>query len=84
MVLLYIYTKITHRNLIIDQHEIDKAVEPERLTNERQISAALSQASVDAFRQVFRDIQSLAYEYARHDNTLISMLKLEAREIYRK
>lgn len=36
------------------------AVGAERPNYERQISTAISQASVDAFRQVFGDIQSLA------------------------
>ncbi|XP_057977974.1 DNA-directed RNA polymerase IV subunit 1 isoform X2 [Malania oleifera] len=47
----------------------------ERLCHERQKSAALSQASVCAFKQVFRDIQSLVYQYASRDNSLLVMLK---------
>ncbi|KAI3414692.1 DNA-directed RNA polymerase [Psidium guajava] len=47
----------------------------ERLCYEKQKSAALSQASVDAFKRVFRDIQSLAYKYANKDNSMISMFK---------
>ncbi|KAJ7952384.1 DNA-directed RNA polymerase subunit [Quillaja saponaria] len=47
----------------------------ERLCYERQISTALSQVSVDAFRQVFRDIQSLVYRYTCKDNSLLAMFK---------
>ncbi|KAK7251246.1 hypothetical protein RIF29_34276 [Crotalaria pallida] len=56
-------------------YENDMVVEVEHLNNERQVSAALSQASVDAFRQVFRDIQSLTYVYACKDNSLLCMFK---------
>ncbi|KAF7828324.1 DNA-directed RNA polymerase IV subunit 1 isoform X1 [Senna tora] len=51
------------------------AVEAEHLNYDRQISAALSQGSVDAFRQVYRDIQSLAFKYGSKDNTLLVMSK---------
>ncbi|WJX54939.1 DNA-directed RNA polymerase [Trifolium repens] len=50
-------------------------VDVDRLHYERQISAALSQASVDAFRQVFRNIQSLADKYACKDNSFLAMFK---------
>ncbi|WJX62674.1 DNA-directed RNA polymerase [Trifolium repens] len=50
-------------------------VDVDRLNYDRQISAALSQASVDAFRQVFRHIQSLADKYACKDNTFLAMFK---------
>ncbi|XP_027361635.1 DNA-directed RNA polymerase IV subunit 1 [Abrus precatorius] len=50
-------------------------VDVDRLNYERQISAALSQVSVDAFRQVFRSIQSLADKYACKDNTFLAMIK---------
>lgn len=42
---------------------------------ERQKSAALSQVSVSAFKQVFRDIQNLFYQYANEDNSFLAMLK---------
>ncbi|XP_012574546.1 DNA-directed RNA polymerase IV subunit 1 isoform X2 [Cicer arietinum] len=51
------------------------AVDVDCLNYERQISAALSQASVDAFRQVFRNIQSLADKYACKDNAFLAMFK---------
>lgn len=51
------------------------AFNSERLCYEKQKSPALSQASVDAFKRVFRDIQSLAYKYASKDNSMISMFK---------
>ena len=46
-----------------------------RLNYERQISAALSQGSVDAFRQVFRNIQSLADRYGSKNNSFLAMIK---------
>ncbi|XP_057993467.1 DNA-directed RNA polymerase IV subunit 1 isoform X2 [Hevea brasiliensis] len=56
-----------------DQYAMDFDVE--RLCYDKQRSAALSQASVDAFKHVFRDIQSLAYKYASKDNALMAMFK---------
>ncbi|KAI9076919.1 hypothetical protein K1719_041081 [Acacia pycnantha] len=50
-------------------------VEAAHLNFDRQISAALSQCSVDAFRQVYRDIQSVAIKYGSKDNTLLTMFK---------
>ncbi|XP_015964342.1 DNA-directed RNA polymerase IV subunit 1 isoform X1 [Arachis duranensis] len=46
-----------------------------RMNYERQISAALSQESVDAFRQVFRNIQGLADRYGEKDNSFLAMIK---------
>lgn len=51
------------------------AFDGERLCYEKQRSAALSQSSVDAFRLVFRDIQSLVYKYASQDNSFLAMFK---------
>ncbi|KAI4315358.1 hypothetical protein L6164_028177 [Bauhinia variegata] len=51
------------------------AFEMDHLNYERQISAALSQSSVDAFRQVFREIQSLVYKYACNGNSFLAMFK---------
>ncbi|XP_011014513.1 PREDICTED: DNA-directed RNA polymerase IV subunit 1-like [Populus euphratica] len=51
------------------------AFDGERLCYEKQRSAALSQSSVDAFRLVFRDIQSLVYRYASKDNSFLAMFK---------
>ncbi|GAV79426.1 RNA_pol_Rpb1_2 domain-containing protein/RNA_pol_Rpb1_3 domain-containing protein/RNA_pol_Rpb1_1 domain-containing protein/RNA_pol_Rpb1_4 domain-containing protein/DUF3223 domain-containing protein, partial [Cephalotus follicularis] len=56
-----------------DQDAIDFDVE--RLCYEKQRSAALSQASVDAFKQVFRDVQHLVYRYISKDNSLLAMYK---------
>ncbi|XP_019421599.1 PREDICTED: DNA-directed RNA polymerase IV subunit 1-like isoform X1 [Lupinus angustifolius] len=53
----------------------DITVKVDRLNHERQISASLSQVSVDAFRQVFRSIQSLADKYACKSNTFLAMFK---------
>ncbi|KAB2018223.1 hypothetical protein ES319_D08G214600v1 [Gossypium barbadense] len=47
----------------------------EQICYEKQRSAALSQASVDSFKQVFRDIQNLLYKYANKDNSLFTMFK---------
>ncbi|KAJ8769723.1 hypothetical protein K2173_005929 [Erythroxylum novogranatense] len=47
----------------------------EHLCFEKQRSAALSQASVDAFKEFFRHIQSLAYKYTSKTNSLLSMIK---------
>ncbi|MED6131304.1 hypothetical protein PIB30_008638 [Stylosanthes scabra] len=46
-----------------------------RMNYERQISAALSQESVDAFRHVFRNIQGLADRYGRKDNSFLAMIR---------
>ncbi|KAL2348086.1 hypothetical protein Fmac_002086 [Flemingia macrophylla] len=59
----------------LQESENAMTVDADRLNYERQISAALSQASVDAFRQVFRNIQSLADKYACKDNTFLAMIK---------
>ncbi|MFQ6632810.1 hypothetical protein Gotur_012371 [Gossypium turneri] len=47
----------------------------ERMCYEKQRSAAVNQASVDSFKQVFRDIQNLSYKYANKDNSLLTMFK---------
>ncbi|XP_022143512.1 DNA-directed RNA polymerase IV subunit 1 isoform X2 [Momordica charantia] len=47
----------------------------ERLCHEKQKSVALNQASVDAFKKVFRDIQNLVYKYSSKDNSLLTMFK---------
>ena len=56
-----------------DQLAVDLDIE--RLCYEKQRFAALNRASVDAFKHVFRDIQSLAYKYASEDNALMTMFK---------
>ncbi|CAA2957319.1 DNA-directed RNA polymerase IV subunit 1 isoform X1 [Olea europaea subsp. europaea] len=40
----------------------------------QQKSAALSQTSISAFKQVFRDIQNLVYQYGSNDNSFLAML----------
>ncbi|KAK7317076.1 hypothetical protein RJT34_01003 [Clitoria ternatea] len=59
----------------LQESENAMTVDVDRLNYERQISATLSQASVDAFRHVFRSIQSLADKYACYDNTFLAMIK---------
>ncbi|XP_019447260.1 PREDICTED: DNA-directed RNA polymerase IV subunit 1-like [Lupinus angustifolius] len=60
---------------VCEDGEIDMTIEAEHLNYERQVSSALSQASVHAFRRVFRDIQSLACNHACKSNTLLCMFK---------
>ncbi|KAL1141298.1 hypothetical protein V6Z11_A11G019600 [Gossypium hirsutum] len=47
----------------------------ERMCYEKQISAPVNQASVDSFKQFFRDIQNLSYKYANKDNSLLTTFK---------
>lgn len=47
----------------------------EHFCNQKQKSAALSQVTVDAFKEGFRDVQNLAYKYAGEDNSLLAMFK---------
>ncbi|PON67609.1 DNA-directed RNA pol I, largest subunit [Trema orientale] len=58
-----------------EENPSNVSIQVEHLCYEKQKSAALSQASVDAFKQVFRDIQSLAFKYAGKDNSLLAMFK---------
>ncbi|AES94122.2 putative DNA-directed RNA polymerase [Medicago truncatula] len=58
-----------------EENEKFVTVDVDRLNHERQISAAQSQASVDAFRHVFRNIQSLADKHACKDNSFLAMFK---------
>ncbi|GMY36701.1 DNA-directed RNA polymerase IV subunit 1 [Fagus crenata] len=51
----------------------------EHLCYEKQKFIALCQASVDAFKQAFREIQNLVYTYASKDNSLLAMLKAGSR-----
>ncbi|KAI3501223.1 hypothetical protein L1887_29087 [Cichorium endivia] len=46
-----------------------------QLCHDQQTSAALSRASASAFKEVFRDIQNLIYNYAPKENSFLSMLK---------
>ncbi|CAK9173084.1 unnamed protein product [Ilex paraguariensis] len=55
------------------QNAVDFGVE--RMCYEQQKSAALGQASISAFKQVFWDIQYLVYRYASKENSLLAMLK---------
>lgn len=47
----------------------------EHFCNQKQKSAALSQVTVDAFKEGFRDVQNLAYKYSGEDNSLLAMFK---------
>ncbi|XP_022736885.1 DNA-directed RNA polymerase IV subunit 1 isoform X3 [Durio zibethinus] len=67
----------SYHDFLVGHEEIDSfmALDVERMCYEKQRSAALSQASVDSFKQVFRDIQNLFYKYANKDNSLLTMFK---------
>ncbi|GMJ15023.1 SILENCING MOVEMENT DEFICIENT 2, NUCLEAR RNA POLYMERASE D 1A, nuclear RNA polymerase D1A [Hibiscus trionum] len=58
-----------------EETDSSMAFEVEHMCYEKQRSAAVSQASVDSFKQVFRDIQNLMYRYAKKDNSLLTMFK---------
>ncbi|XVF10684.1 hypothetical protein REPUB_Repub07fG0203700 [Reevesia pubescens] len=64
-------------DFLAEDEEIDSfmALDVEQICYDKQRSAALSQASVDSFKQVFRDIQNLLYKYANKDNSLLTMFK---------
>nr|XP_023891824.1 DNA-directed RNA polymerase IV subunit 1 isoform X2 [Quercus suber] len=62
-------------DFLVEVGEEKDVPEVERLCYEKQKCAALSQASVDAFKYVFRDIQNLVYKYASKDNSLLVMFK---------
>ncbi|XVE57815.1 hypothetical protein DITRI_Ditri04bG0120200 [Diplodiscus trichospermus] len=67
----------SYQDFLVGNEEIDSfmALEVERMCYEKQRSAAVSQACVDSFKQVFRDIQNLLYKYADKDNSLLTMFK---------
>ncbi|KAE8710817.1 Phosphoenolpyruvate carboxylase-related kinase 1 isoform 1 [Hibiscus syriacus] len=66
-----------HDPLAGNDEEINSfmALNVEWMCYEKQRSAALSQVSVDSFKQVFRDIQNLLYNYANKDNSLFAVFK---------
>ncbi|KDO63581.1 hypothetical protein CISIN_1g0005253mg, partial [Citrus sinensis] len=67
----------SHMNFLMSakDSESTRSLQGEHLSYEKQRSAALSQASVDAFKHVFWDIQNLAYKYGSKDNSLLAMFK---------
>lgn len=58
-----------------EDNQRNVSIQMEHLRYKKQTSAELSQVSIDAFKQVFRDIQSLAYKYGGKDNSLMAMFK---------
>ncbi|XP_021623929.1 podocalyxin-like [Manihot esculenta] len=65
------------QDFLVENSEDDQFVvdfDVERLCYEKQRSAAPSQASVDASRCVFRDVQSSAHKYASRDNALMAIM----------
>ncbi|XVE64910.1 hypothetical protein DITRI_Ditri07aG0140000 [Diplodiscus trichospermus] len=68
----------SYHDFLVEQDEQSDsfmALDAEWMCYEKQRSAALSQASVDSFKQVFRDIQNLLYKYANKDNSLLTMFR---------
>ncbi|XP_038905038.1 DNA-directed RNA polymerase IV subunit 1 isoform X1 [Benincasa hispida] len=68
----------SHKDILTGNDEDNQhmlSIEMERLIYEKQKSVALNQASVDAFKKVFRDIQNLVYKYSGKDNSLLTMFK---------
>ncbi|XP_024993485.1 DNA-directed RNA polymerase IV subunit 1 [Cynara cardunculus var. scolymus] len=59
----------------LTENEGYSELESEKLCHDQQTSAALSRASAAAFKEVFRDLQNLIYNYATKDNSFLSMLK---------
>ncbi|KAI7738062.1 hypothetical protein M8C21_018051 [Ambrosia artemisiifolia] len=50
-------------------------LQSDKMCHDQQTSAALSRASAAAFKEVFRDLQSLIYNYVSKENSFLSMLK---------
>jgi DNA-directed RNA polymerase-4 subunit 1 len=68
------------RDFLVERGEENFVVcDVEHLCYEKQKSIALCQASADAFRQAFQEIQNLVYTYASKDNSLLAMLKAGSR-----
>ncbi|KAK2994826.1 hypothetical protein RJ640_018808 [Escallonia rubra] len=68
----------SNRDFLIEssqETEIVKSFGAESMCYEQQTSAALSRASVSAFKQIFWDIQNLAYQYSSKENSFLAMLK---------
>ncbi|KAJ9549787.1 hypothetical protein OSB04_022330 [Centaurea solstitialis] len=59
----------------LTENEGYNELDSEKLCHDQQTSAALSRASASAFKEVFRDLQNLIYNYAPKDNSFLSMLK---------
>lgn len=53
----------------------DMAADLDRFCYERQRSATLSKLAVTAFKDAYRDVQSLAYRYAAESNSFLIMSK---------
>ncbi|XP_010533721.1 PREDICTED: DNA-directed RNA polymerase IV subunit 1 isoform X2 [Tarenaya hassleriana] len=58
-----------------EEEENDLELERGKFCYDRQRSAKLSQVSVEAFKGVFRDIQTLAYRYGNSHNSFLIMSK---------
>ncbi|KAK9076715.1 hypothetical protein SSX86_005049 [Deinandra increscens subsp. villosa] len=59
----------------LSENEGYSELESDKMCHDQQTSAALSQASTAAFKEVFRDLQNLIYNYVPKENSFLSMLK---------
>ncbi|KAF3664671.1 putative DNA-directed RNA polymerase IV subunit 1-like isoform X2 [Capsicum annuum] len=72
---IFLYSLVKHHGGdTLDLLYAAQAVLCEWFVHEAEISF-LSQASATAFKQVFRDIQNLVYNFASNDNSFLAMLK---------
>ncbi|KAL8170630.1 hypothetical protein V2J09_022434 [Rumex salicifolius] len=69
-------TLAAYENQSVDENII---LEVEKMCYQKQKSAALCRVSVSAFKQVYRDIQNLIYQYAGKENSLLSIVKAGSR-----
>ncbi|OVA16149.1 RNA polymerase [Macleaya cordata] len=58
-----------------EYHENGKAFVVDHTCNSNKWSAGLSQVSIGAYREVFRDLQKLVYQYATKDNSMLAMVR---------
>ncbi|KAI3787610.1 hypothetical protein L1987_42201 [Smallanthus sonchifolius] len=59
----------------LTENEGYSELESDKMCHDQQTLAALSRASAAAFKEVFRDLQSLIYNYVTKENSFLSMLK---------
>ncbi|KAK9071295.1 hypothetical protein SSX86_009863 [Deinandra increscens subsp. villosa] len=59
----------------LSENEGYSELESDQMCHDQQTSAALSRASTSAFKEVFRDLQNLIYNYVSKENSFLSMLK---------
>ncbi|KAI3693588.1 hypothetical protein L1987_76535 [Smallanthus sonchifolius] len=59
----------------LTENEGYNELDSDKMCHDQQTLAALSRASAAAFKEVFRDLQSLIYNYVTKENSFLSMLK---------